>query len=61
MGSLQTFKMNLKEKDNKKSKGIAFQAGSRDEQIEEPSDEDDDLVESMTILSKKISKSAQQV
>ena len=61
MGSLQTFKMNLKEKDNKKSKGIAFQAESRDEQIEEPSDEDDDLVESMTILSKKISKSAQQV
>ena len=56
MGSLRTFEMNLEEEGDKKSKGIAFHAESQDEQIEEPGDEDDDLAETMTILSKNFSK-----
>ena len=57
MGSLRTFEMNLgEEKGDKKFKRIAFQAENREEQIEALCDEDDDLAETMAILSKNFSK-----
>ena len=57
MGSLRTFEMNLEEeKCDKKSKGIAFQVENQEEQIEAFCDEDDDLAETMAILSKNFSK-----
>ena len=57
MGSLRTFEMNLdEEKGDKKSKGIAFQAENREDQIEVFWNEDDDLTESMVLLSKNFSK-----
>ena len=56
MGSLRTFEMNLEEeKGDKKSKGIAFQAESRDEQAEEHG-EDDDTAETMALMSKNFNK-----
>ena len=57
MGSLRTFEMNLdEERGDKKSKGIAFQAENREDQTEDFWNEDDDLTESMVLLSKNFSK-----
>ena len=57
MGSLRTFEMNLEEeKGDKKPKGIAFQAESRDNNSIEHLDEDDDIAETMALMSKNFSK-----
>ena len=57
MGSLRTFEMNLEEeKGDKKPKGIAFQAESRDDKSIEHWDEDDDIAETMALMSKNFSK-----
>ena len=49
--------MNLEEeKGDKKPKGIAFQAESRDDKGVEHGDEDDDIVETMALMSKNFSK-----
>ena len=57
IGSLRTFEMNLEEeKGDKKPKGIAFQAESRDDKGVEHGDEDDDIAETMALMSKNFSK-----
>ena len=62
MGSLRTFEMNLEEeKCDKKSKGIAFQVENQEEQIEAFCDEDNDLAETMAILSKNFSKATRDL
>ena len=58
IGSLRTFEMNLEEeKGDKKSEGIAFQAGNQEGQTEALCDDyDDDLAESIAKIIKRLNK-----
>ena len=50
MGSLRTFEMNLEEeKGDQKSKGIALQVESHAEEMESVCDDDNDLIELITL------------
>ena len=59
MGSLQTFEMNLEEeKGGKKAQGIVFQVESHKEKTESICD-DDDLIESIAKIIKRLNRSNQ--
>ena len=58
MGSLRTFEMNLEEeKGDQKSKGIALQVESHAEEMESVCDDDNDLVESIIKIIKRLCRS----
>ena len=56
MGSLRTFEMNLEEeKGDQKSKGIALQVESHAEEMDSVCDDDNDLVDSIVKIIKRLS------
>jgi len=59
IGNLQTFEMNFKAK--KKSRGIALNADYDDMSTKDETDEDEDLSESLTLLTKKFNEMLRKI